>query len=125
MDEEVRRAVRAVVRCGREAIERTIEELKAELKKSSLGPELCSQFWTHSINHFKDPKYFDTARIEGDFLCCNECGVAIGSSVVHCVCAPFPIRGLYMIGDRDNMRIRCRRCHGIFVEDPPEGPVED
>lgn len=136
MDEEISKLVRSVVRCGPEAIKAAISRLQyqlantyddtedGELPHCRLADHRNNGF--HGIDHIFG--YANTS-VDGDFLRCKSCHRKVASSVQICTCAwrwsieqawgssqaaaGSPDCPLYMIGDRDYLRSRCRNCHGI------------
>lgn len=128
MDEEISRLVRNVVRCGPDAIKATISRLQDQLatfydgKDSPENGELphC-RLTDHRTKIVGSYLCHPNTYIDGDFLLCKSCDRKVASSVRLCTCdwqEPGADAGgarltVYMIGDRDFLRTRCRSCHRI------------
>lgn len=116
MDEEISKLVRTVIRCGPDAVRKTVSQLQTHLSTQT-ETKLPGCHLSAHRDGIKALLGYANAIIVGDSLNCNLCGERLDSSVQPCNCTYisnyyFP-EPTYMIGDRDFLRIRCRLCNGI------------
>jgi hypothetical protein len=124
VDEEISKLVRNVVRCGSDAIQATILQLKTHLGYSLANEDEDNHELPHCRlrDHRCNDYYvgdhifgYANTRIDGNFLLCKTCHKKVASSIQVCSCAwrEKDPNYVYMIGDRDYMRTRCKNCHAI------------